>query len=135
MFRDLVTSTNQHWDLPLILLHIENILFSHMLFQDMCAYLKHLIVQYHQLFKKLYAHKIIQFVLNPERFQRIVSVLHSWGMCYGKESESEYFYSYKSTIFKRIMWHMFGNRQQPVVSLTLGQENSVFGYGTMRVLP
>lgn len=45
IFEDLVTSTDQHWGLLLLLLQI--MFFSPMLSQGMCVYLKHLIVEQH----------------------------------------------------------------------------------------
>lgn len=87
MFGDLVTSTDQHWGLLLLLLQIVNIVFSPMLSQGMCVYLKHLIVEHHKLFKMLYPQKNLlpkhHFLIHyPRCIQKIGPVLHSWCMRY-----------------------------------------------------
>ncbi|KAL7873590.1 hypothetical protein AOLI_G00126610 [Acnodon oligacanthus] len=53
IFGDLVTSTDTHWDLLLLLFQIVNIIFSPML-SHIFVYLKHLIVEHHKLFKLLF---------------------------------------------------------------------------------
>lgn len=87
IFGDLVTSTDQHWGLLLLLLQIINIIFSPMLSQGLCVYLKHLIVDHHTLFKKLYPQKNLlpkhHFLIHyPRCIQKIGPVLHSWCMRY-----------------------------------------------------
>lgn len=87
MFGDLVTSDNPHWHLLLLLLQIVNIVLSPMLTQGLCVYLKHLIVDHHKLFKKLYPQKKLlpkhHFLIHyPRCIQKIGPVLHSWCMRY-----------------------------------------------------
>ena len=57
MFGDLVSSTDQHCGQFLLLQQTVNIVFSPMFSQDLCVYLKHLIVEHHKLFKMLYPQK------------------------------------------------------------------------------
>ncbi|KAL7882947.1 hypothetical protein SRHO_G00006050 [Serrasalmus rhombeus] len=87
IFGDLVTSTDQHWDLLLLLLQIGNIIFSPMLSQGLCVYLKHLIVEHHKLFKLLFPqkkplpkHRFL--IYYPDCIQKIGPVLHSLCMWY-----------------------------------------------------
>ncbi|XP_045074996.1 uncharacterized protein LOC121558851 isoform X1 [Coregonus clupeaformis] len=54
LFGDLIQSDDQHWHLLLLLLHIVNIVFSPVLTEGMTIYLKHLIIDHHQLFKQLF---------------------------------------------------------------------------------
>lgn len=87
LFGDLVTPTDQHWGLLLLLLQIINIVFSPMLSQGLCVYLKHLIVDHHKLFKMLYPQKKLlpkhHFLIHyPRCIQKIGPVLHSWCMRY-----------------------------------------------------
>lgn len=94
IFGDLVTSTDQHWALLLLLLQIVNIVFSPLLSQGLCVYLKHLIVEHHKLFKKLYPQKRLlpkhHFLIHyPRCIQKIGPVLHSWCMRY--EGKHNYF--------------------------------------------
>ncbi|XP_057706931.1 uncharacterized protein LOC130924402 [Corythoichthys intestinalis] len=87
MFGDLVSSTDLHWNLLLLLLQIVNIVFSPMFSQGLCVYLKHLIVDHHKLFKVVYAQKKLlpkhHFLVHyPRCIQKIGPVLHSWCMRY-----------------------------------------------------
>lgn len=54
LFGDLVQRDDKHWLLLLLLLQIVNIVFSPVLTEGMTIYLKHLIIEHHQLFKKLF---------------------------------------------------------------------------------
>lgn len=87
LFGDLVTSTDQHWGLLILLLQIMNIVFSPMLSQDLCVYLKHLIVEHDKLFKMLYPQKKLLpkhhfLIYYPRIIQKIGPILHSWCMRY-----------------------------------------------------
>lgn len=57
LFGDLVQRDDKHWHLLLLLLQIVNIVFSPVLTEGMTIYLKFLIVEHHQLFKKLFPEK------------------------------------------------------------------------------
>lgn len=52
LFGDLVLRDYKHWYLLLLLLQIVNIIFSPVLTEGMTIYLKHLITEHQQLFKK-----------------------------------------------------------------------------------
>lgn len=116
IFGDLVTSTDQHWGLLLLLLQIINIIFSPMLSQGLCVYLKHLIVDHHTLFKKLYPQKNLlpkhHFLIHyPRCIQKIGPVLHSWCMRYeGKHNffkkQLKSFKNITKTLAKKHQIHM-----------------------------
>ncbi|XP_045074169.1 uncharacterized protein LOC123487075 isoform X2 [Coregonus clupeaformis] len=87
LFGDLIQSDDQHWHLLLLLLHIVNIVFSPVLTEGMTIYLKHLIIDHHQLFKQLFPainllpkhHFMIHY---PRNIKNIGPVLHMWCMRY-----------------------------------------------------
>lgn len=116
LFGDLVTPTDQHWGLLLLLLQIINIVFSAMVSQGMCVCLKHLIVEHHKLFKMLYPQKKLlpkhHFLIHyPRCIQKIGPVLHSWCMRYeGKHNffkrQLKSFKNITKTLAKKHQHHM-----------------------------
>lgn len=116
IFGDLVTPIDQHWGLLLLLLQIINIVFSAMVSQGMCVYLKHLIVEHHRLFKMLYPQKKLlpkhHFLIHyPRCIQKIGPVLHSWCMRYeGKHNffkrQLKSFKNITKTLAKKHQHHM-----------------------------
>ncbi|KAL3981345.1 alpha-tectorin [Sarotherodon galilaeus] len=87
MFGDLVQVGDSYWHLLLLLLQIVNIVFSPVLSEGMTIYLKHLIIDHHQLFKQLFPtlsllpkhHFMIHY---PRSIRNIGPILHMWCMCY-----------------------------------------------------
>lgn len=85
LFGDIVPTGNEHWSLLLILLQIINIVFSPSLTQGMTVYLKHLIIEHHDLFKQLYPHRNLipkhHFMIHyPACIRKIGPLLHMWSM-------------------------------------------------------
>nr|XP_024657554.1 uncharacterized protein LOC106676865 isoform X1 [Maylandia zebra] len=87
MFGDLVQVGDSYWHLLLLLLQIVNIVFSPVLSEGMTIYLKHLIIDHHQLFKQLFPtlsllpkhHFMIHY---PRSIRNIGPILHMWCMRY-----------------------------------------------------
>lgn len=121
IFGDLVTSSDKHWDLLLLLLQIVNIVFSPKLSQGLCVYLKHLIVDHHTLFKQLFPQKKLlpkhHFLIHyPRCIQKIGPVLHSWCMRYeGKHNffkkQLKSFKNVTKTLAKKHQNHMANSWQ------------------------
>ena len=87
LFGDLIETDDDHWYLLLLLLHIVDIVFSPVLSDGMTIYLKHLIIDHHQLFKQLFPeinllpkhHFMIHY---PRSMRNIGPILHTWCMRY-----------------------------------------------------
>ena len=74
-----------HWHLLLLLLNIINIVFSYSITEGMTVYLKHLIIEHHQLFKELYPSKNFipkhHFMVHyPRCIRKIGPLIHIWTM-------------------------------------------------------
>lgn len=87
LFGDLIEIGDQHWELLLLLLQIVNIIFSPVLSEGMTIYLKHLIIDHHTLFKKLFPTVSLlpkhHFMLHyPRSIRKIGPILHMWCMRY-----------------------------------------------------
>lgn len=85
IFGDLVPEDDLHWHLLLLLLKIINIVFSYSITEGMTVYLKHLIIEHHQLFKELYSSKNLipthHFMVHyPRCIQKIGPLIHIWTM-------------------------------------------------------
>lgn len=85
LFGDLVPEENEHWTLLLLLLQIINIVFSPSLTMGMTVHLKHLIMEHHSLFKRLYPHKNLipkhHFMVHyPSCIRKIGPLIHQWSM-------------------------------------------------------
>lgn len=85
LFGDIVPEGNLNWTLLLILLQIINIIFSPSLTQGMTVLLKHLIIEHHDLFKKLYPDKNLipkhHFMIHyPACIRKIGPLIHMWSM-------------------------------------------------------
>lgn len=84
LFFDLVLEENEHWTLLLLLLQI-NIVFSPLLTMGMTLHLKHLIMEHHSLFKRLYPHKNLipkhHFMVHYlSCIRKIGPLIHLWSM-------------------------------------------------------
>lgn len=87
LFGDLIQTGDKYWHLLLLLLQIVNIVFSPVLSEGMTTYLKHLIIDHHQLFKHLFPtinllpkhHFMIHY---PRSIRNIGPILHMWCMRY-----------------------------------------------------
>nr|XP_055035659.1 uncharacterized protein LOC129423418 isoform X1 [Misgurnus anguillicaudatus] len=87
IFGDVVPVGDKHWNLMLLLLHIVNIVFSSCISEGMTIFLKHLIVEHHQLFKELYPSKNLipkhhLMIHYPECIRLIGPLVHLWTMRY-----------------------------------------------------
>ncbi|KAK2845982.1 hypothetical protein Q7C36_010836 [Tachysurus vachellii] len=91
---DFVQRDDKHWYLLLLLLQIVNIIFSPTLTEGMTIYLKHLIIEHHQLFKKLFPEKNLLpkhhiMIHYPQCIRKIGPILHMWCMRY--EAKHKFF--------------------------------------------
>lgn len=87
IFGDLVQIGNEYWHLLLLLLQIVNIVFSPILTNGMTIFLKHIIVDHHQLFKRLFPSRNLlpkhHFMTHYARcIRNIGPLLHMWCMRY-----------------------------------------------------
>ncbi|KAL2078827.1 hypothetical protein ACEWY4_006697 [Coilia grayii] len=87
LFGDVVEKNDSHWNLLLLLLQIVNIIFAPFLTEGMTVYLKHLIVEHHQLFKYLFPAKSLlpkhHFMIHyPRCIKNIGPLIHMWCMRY-----------------------------------------------------
>lgn len=94
LFGDLVQRDDKHWYLLLLLLQIVNIIFSPVLTEGMTIYLKHLITEHHQLFKKLFPEKNLLpkhhiMIHYPQCIRKVGPILHMWCMRY--EAKHKFF--------------------------------------------
>ncbi|XP_056120086.1 uncharacterized protein LOC130097313 [Rhinichthys klamathensis goyatoka] len=94
LFGDLVQRDDQHWHLLLLLLQIVNIVFSPVLTEGMTIYLKFLIIEHHQLFKKLFPERNLLpkhhiMIHYPQCIRKIGPILHTWCMRY--EAKHKFF--------------------------------------------
>lgn len=119
IFGDLVPEDNLHCCLLLLLLNIINIVFSYCITEGMTVYLKHLIVELHQLFKELYPSKKLlpkhHFMVHyPKCLRKIGPLIHIWTMRF--EAKDNFFFLAKVLANKDIC---------SSISLTLVQSKCV----------
>lgn len=94
LFGDLVQRDDKHWHLLLLLLHIVNIAFSPVQTDGMTTFLKHLIIEHHQLFKKIFPEKNLLpkhhiMIHYPQCIRKIGPILYMWCMRY--EAKHKFF--------------------------------------------
>lgn len=87
IFGDLVQRDDEYWHLLLLLLQIVNIVFSPVITDGMIIFLKHIIVEHHQLFKRLFPARNLlpkhHFMMHyPRCIRNIGPILHMWSMRY-----------------------------------------------------
>ncbi|XP_023817614.1 uncharacterized protein LOC111948487 isoform X1 [Oryzias latipes] len=87
IFGDLVQKGNEYWHLLLLLLQIVGIVFAPVITDGMTIFLKHLIVEHHQLFKHLFPSRNLlpkhHFMIHyPRCIRNIGPILHMWSMRY-----------------------------------------------------
>lgn len=85
IFGDLVPEGNQNWALLLLLLQIINIIFCPSVTLGMTVHLKHLIMEHHDLFKRLYPGRNMipkhHYMLHyPSCIRKIGPIIHMWSM-------------------------------------------------------
>ena len=83
IFGDLVQRDNEYWHLLMLLLQIVNIVFSPILTTGMTIFLKHIIIDHHQLFKHLFPTRNLlpkhHFMIHyPRCIRNIGPLLHMW---------------------------------------------------------
>lgn len=103
IFGDLISTSDEHWYLLLLLLQIVNIAFSPVLTYGATIYLKHLIEEHHRLFKQLFPSKRLLpkhhlMIHYPHCIRSIGPILHSWCMRY----EGKHNFFKKQLSFKNI---------------------------------
>ncbi|KAI7808364.1 hypothetical protein IRJ41_002977 [Triplophysa rosa] len=94
IFGDLVQRDDEHWHLLILLLHIANVAFSPVQTDGMTTFLKYLIIEHHQLFKKLFPEKNLLpkhhiMIHYPRCIRKIGPILHMWCMRY--EAKHKFF--------------------------------------------
>lgn len=87
IFGDLVQRDDEYWHLLILLLQIVNIVFAPVLTDGMTTFLKHIIVEHHQLFKRLFPDRNLlpkhHFMTHyPRCIRNIGPILHTWCMRY-----------------------------------------------------
>ena len=87
IFGDLVQRNDEYWHLLILLLQIVNIAFALVLTDGVTIFLKHIIVEHHQLFKLLFPARNLlpkhHFMTHyPRCIRNIGPLLHTWCMCY-----------------------------------------------------
>ena len=87
IFGDLVQRNDEYWHLLILLLQIVNIAFAPVLTDGVTIFLKHIIVEHHQLFKLLFPARNLlpkhHFMTHyPRCIRNIGPLLHTWCMCY-----------------------------------------------------
>ena len=116
IFGDVVSEGDDHWRLLLLLLQIINIIFSPVITYGMTIFLKHLIIEHHNLFKEVYPHRRLipkhHFMIHyPRAIRKIGPIIHVWTMRF--EAKHRFF---KNTIknFKNLTKSLAKKHQMAV---------------------
>lgn len=138
LFGDLIETDDKHWDLLILLLQIVNIVFSPVLSEGMTIYLKHLIINHHQLFKQIFPeinllpkhHFMIHY---PRSIRKIGPILHTWCMRYEAKHN---FFKQQLKSFKNITKTLAKKHQSymALVRESFGKEKLTLGPGKMVTL-
>lgn len=104
IFGDLIHTSDDYWHLLGLLIQIANIVFSPVVTHGMTVFLKHIIIEHHQLFKRLFPSKNLlpkhHFMTHyPRSIRNIGPIIHTWSMRY--EAKHKYFKTQLKT-FKNI---------------------------------
>lgn len=105
---------DNYWHLLELLIQIANIVFSPVVTKGMTIFLKHIIIEHHQLFKQLFPSKNLLpkhhfMTYYPRSIRNIGPIIHTWSMRY--EAKHKYFKTQLKT-FKNITKTLANKHQQ-----------------------